>query len=219
MCFFSFILINKNKKLKSEIEDLKLEDKILSKSDSKMDKDIVSIDDISKVSVVSENDNMNKDKLKDKEYVSKESFCDKETRELREDNVVSVRQNKKNREMDKPYSKNVLHDTPKITSPVSLDVEKVSFNAMEFVKREVKKDNGGSKVSANDYLKDISNAIAEEMRPQTIELTDYEKDQEENAIISYKELLNASKASNNVDSEEETLEFIEELKKLRNSLN
>ena len=108
-----------------------------------------------------------------------------------------------------------MHDSPSITSPISLDVEKVSFNVDEFVKR----DKSTSEISTSDYLENISNAISEEIKPQTIELTGYEKEQEENAIISYKELLKASKSSNSVNvSQEDTSEFIEELKKLRNSL-
>lgn len=60
--------------------------------------------------------------------------------------------------------------------------------------------------------------MADELKPQTIELTDYEKDQEENAIISYQELLNV-KDKINILNDDETVDFIEELKKLRNSLN
>ena len=60
--------------------------------------------------------------------------------------------------------------------------------------------------------------MAEELKPQTIELTDYEKEQEDNAIISYKELLNVKDKITMLDDEEENVNFIEELKNLRNSL-
>ena len=39
------------------------------------------------------------------------------------------------------------------------------------------------------YLESIKEKIEKEYKPQDIELTDYEKEQEENAIISYEELI------------------------------
>ena len=229
MCFFSLFLLSKNKKLKDEIEDLKLGDRILADKYRKVDKEnIISIDKISTDNVFSRDDLVkSSDSLNDSK-VSLESFVldgnDKVDEIVKKDKSVekiNSTNNKKDRVKDtkivvdsnkhsKPYSKNILHDSPSITSPISLDVEKVSFNIDEFVKRDK---------STSDYLENISNAISEEIKPQTIELTGYEKEQEENAIISYKELLKASKSSNSVNvSQEDTSEFIEELKKLRNSL-
>lgn len=69
------------------------------------------------------------------------------------------------------------------------------------------------KSSSIDYLKEVSNKLINELKEKNIELTDFEKKEEENAIISYKQLLN-----NNKLSKEETKEFIDNLKKLRNSL-
>ena len=229
MCFFSLFLLSKNKKLKDEIEDLKLGDRILADKYRKVDEEnIISIDKISTDNVLSKDDLVkSSDSLNDSK-VSLESFVldsnDKVDEIVKKDKSVekiNSTNNKKDRVKDtkivvdsnkhsKPYSKNILHDSPSITSPISLDVEKVSFNIDEFVKRDK---------STSDYLENISNAISEEIKPQTIELTGYEKEQEENAIISYKELLKASKSSNSVNvSQEDTSEFIEELKKLRNSL-
>lgn len=227
MCFFSLFLLNKNKKLKTEIEDLKLGDRILASKFKKMEADVVSIDNISKEDMlVGEHDSMKKDNdiKNDSKILSKEFSISEDVKEIKADiRVRDVNKFKKRDANNKLYSKNVLHDSPKVTSPISLDVEKVSFKADEFVKKDKKRTfNEGKKVdriSASDYLREISNAIADEIKPQTIELTDYEKAQEENAIISYKELLNASKINNNDNIEEETLEFIEELKKFRNSLN
>ena len=234
MCFFSLFLLSKNKKLKDEIEDLKLGDRILADKYRKVDKEnIISIDKISTDNVLSRDDLVkSSDSLNDSK-VSLESFVldsnDKVDEIVKKDKSVekiNSTNNKKDRVKDtkivvdsnkhsKPYSKNILHDSPSITSPISLDVEKVSFNVDEFVKR----DKSTSEISTSDYLENISNAIYEEIKPQTIELTGYEKEQEENAIISYKELLKASKSSNSVNvSQEDTSEFIEELKKLRNSL-
>lgn len=229
MCFFSLFLLSKNKKLKDEIEDLKLGDRILADKYRKVDKEnIISIDKISTDNVLSKDDLVkSSDSLNDSKVSLESSVLDSNDKVdeiVKKDKSVekiNSTNNKKDRVKDtkivvdsnkhsKPYSKNILHDSPSITSPISLDVEKVSFNIDEFVKRDK---------STSDYLENISNAISEEIKPQTIELTGYEKEQEENAIISYKELLKASKSSNSVNvSQEDTSEFIEELKKLRNSL-
>ena len=229
MCFFSLFLLNKNKKLKDEIEDLKLGDRILADKYRKVDEEnIISIDKISTDNVLSKDDLVkSSDSLNDSKVSLESSVLDSNDKVdeiVKKDKSVekiNSTNNKKDRVKDtktvvdsnkhsKPYSKNILHDSPSITSPISLDVEKVSFNIDEFVKRDK---------STSDYLENISNAISEEIKPQTIELTGYEKEQEENAIISYKELLKASKSSNSVNvSQEDTSEFIEELKKLRNSL-
>ena len=229
MCFFSLFLLSKNKKLKDEIEDLKLGDRILADKYRKVDKEnIISIDKISTDNVLSRDDLVkSSDSLNDSKVSLESSVLDSNDKVdeiVKKDKSVekiNSTNNKKDRVKDtkivvdsnkhsKPYSKNILHDSPSIISPISLDVEKVSFNVDEFVKRDK---------STSDYLENISNAISEEIKPQTIELTGYEKEQEENAIISYKELLKASKSSNSVNvSQEDTSEFIEELKKLRNSL-
>ena len=229
MCFFSLFLLSKNKKLKDEIEDLKLGDRILADKYRKVDKEnIISIDKISTDNVLSKDDLVkSSDSLNDSKVSLESSVLDSNDKVdeiVKKDKSVekiNSTNNKKDRVKDtkivvdsnkhsKPYSKNILHDSPSIISPISLDVEKVSFNIDEFVKRDK---------STSDYLENISNAISEEIKPQTIELTGYEKEQEENAIISYKELLKASKSSNSVNvSQEDTSEFIEELKKLRNSL-
>ena len=244
MCFFSLFLLSKNKKLKDEIEDLKLEDRILADKYKRVDEEnVISIDKISTDNVLVKNDDIkNGDALKvqnksleisldsdgkindiaiekssGKTYgVAKDKSIDKVEKinksddRDKKDKVKSTKRVVDGNKHSKPYSKNILHDSPSITSPISLDVEKVSFNADEFVKRDK---------STSDYLESISNAISEEIKPQTMELTGYEKEQEENAIISYKELLKASKSSNSVNvSQEDTSEFIEELKKLRNSL-
>ena len=234
MCFFSLFLLSKNKKLKDEIEDLKLGDRILADKYRKVDKEnIISIDKISTDNVLSKDDLVkSSDSLNDSKVSLESSVLDSNDKVdeiVKKDKSVekiNSTNNKKDRVKDtkivvdsnkhsKPYSKNILHDSPSITSPISLDVEKVSFNVDEFVKR----DKSTSEISTSDYLENISNAISEEIKPQTIELTGYEKEQEENAIISYKELLKASKSSNSVNvSQEDTSEFIEELKKLRNSL-
>ena len=96
-------------------------------------------------------------------------------------------------------------------------IENKNFNINEFInKKEV---SSQKEISNNDYLKELSNKLSEEIKPQTIELTDYEKKQEEQAVISYKELLKYKNNEEITNDKEDTLNFIEELKSLRNSLD
>lgn len=126
----------------------------------------------------------------------------------------------------KAYQKNVLQNKNTITSPISISNEdtfnmnKLSFDLNEFIKKSEKivpkiKETAPKK----DYLKELSDQMAKELQPQTIELTDYEKEQEEHAIISYQELLAVKDKLTMLDDETETVDFIEELKNFRNSLN
>ena len=73
-------------------------------------------------------------------------------------------------------------------------------------------------VKEYDYLQEISNRLNEELKPQTIELTDYEKKQEEQAVISDQELLKFKSSNSITPEKQETINFIEELKSFRNSL-
>lgn len=70
----------------------------------------------------------------------------------------------------------------------------------------------------NDNMKfasEIVDKMEEEMKPSNIELTDFEKKQEEEAIISYDELLKVKDKIYNITDDEETDEFIDELKNFR----
>ncbi len=126
----------------------------------------------------------------------------------------------------KAYQKNVFQNKKTVTSPISIsnqdsfNMNKLSFDLNEFIKKSEKivpkiKESASKK----DYLKAISDQMAEELKPQTIELTDYEKEQEEHAIISYQELLAVKDKIAMIDDEDETIDFIEELKNFRNSLD
>ena len=118
-----------------------------------------------------------------------------------------------------PYSKNKLREVSSRhqTSPISIkknndtvNIETVSNDVVEEVKEEKKN---------LSFAEEISKRMEEELKPETIELTDYEKKQEEEAIISYQELLSASKDKlYNITDDEETVDFIKELKSFRSSL-
>ena len=69
------------------------------------------------------------------------------------------------------------------------------------------------------FTEQLAKKMEEEIKPQTIELTDFEKKQEDEAIISYQELLSSSKDKvYQITDDEETTNFIEELKSFRSEL-
>ena len=125
-----------------------------------------------------------------------------------------------------PYSKNVLREisTRYQTSPISIKKEenKDMVNIVSISKDEINKEEKVQeepKTEKLSFAEEISKKMEEELKPQTIELTDYEKKQEEEAIISYQELLQTNKDRlYNITDEEETVDFIKELKSFRSSL-
>lgn len=235
MFFFCILLLIKNKKLKEQIEDLKLENNSKFNQNQFLKEDIISINSISNNIKEEKNDKESKTTIKtssEKEEITelpklkpirevtkqkKESTKNKIELYKKEYqlNKIELKNNKEKSEIkSKPYTKNILQTSSKITSPVSINTNKFDIN--EFIKKEPNQTT--KKINRTDYLKQVSDQIANEIKPQTIELTDYEKEEEENAIISYKELLNVKDQIKILD-DEETGDFIEDLKKLRNSLN
>ncbi len=250
--FFCLFLFLENHKLKEKIKQLEIENKRLLEVKIVKQKNIdsISINKISNTEKKHSNQSNKKIELVQKQTpkeVSKPTIKE-ETNVYTEDISKESRkiiQPSPKKEEKKLYQKNVFHDKPSITSPVSLTMmDDSNFDLNEFIKNnELKvetsklqnKEMIDKKISSNiekqnikiadikknnniEYLQEISNKIADELKPQTIELTDYEKMQEENAIISYKELITIKDKIMMLDDENETINFIEELKKLRNSL-
>jgi len=127
---------------------------------------------------------------------------------------------------NKPYQKNVLQKRNEITSPVSIpgkeafNMEQLTFYLNEYIKKSEKiVPKLEEQIEKPDYLKEVSEKMASELSPQNIELTDYEKEQEEHAIISYQELLASKDNLVILDDDDETINFIEELKHFRDNLN
>ncbi len=139
-------------------------------------------------------------------------------------------------EAPKPYQKNVLREMSKkmpispihieknyIDEDVSIysvsnddnyDLEEVYLEDESISPLEEIEDT----YSVNDNMKFASEVVSrmeEEMKPSNIELTDYEKKQEEEAIISYEELQKVKDKIYNLTEEEEDGEFIDELKNFR----
>ena len=218
MIFICIYLVLKVKLLKEQLKDLnesKSNVKIL-----KPDDDVIPIKDISESIKVKEIPKyFEEDKtieIKIKKDTSKQTEVSKSNNKNIKHKIELYQPNYKNKTNNKKeaYSKNVLNNRPNITSPVSINNNE-EFNISDFVPE---KRNNKVKNNSTDYLNEVSKEIEKELKSQTIELTDYEQEQEDNAIISYKELLNVKDKIKNIPDEEETVDFIEELKKLRNSL-
>lgn len=96
------------------------------------------------------------------------------------------------------YKTNILNDITKQTSPISLASE--------------------SDDDKESYLESISKDLEQHKEIEPIELTESEQKQEDDAIISYQELLGSQDKLYNISDEEEDSPFIEELKSFRRSL-
>ncbi len=135
-------------------------------------------------------------------------------------------QNVSKTSIGKPYQKNQISNQPKITSPVSIsndiyDMKQLTLDLNELIKKKEKIVpiiQEHVRETSPDYLKKISEQMAEQLKSQAIELTDYEKEQEEQAIISYQELLSVRDRLALMEDDEGTVDFIEELKKFRDHL-
>lgn len=128
-----------------------------------------------------------------------------------------------------PYKKNVLRELSARgqTSPVNIgkstvDMPKIkvtSYAKQEETKLEEKEEiKKIDEVDNQTFIEEISRRMEDELKPQTIELTDYEKKQEEEAIISYQELLKAKDRMYKITDDEEIDTFIDELKEFRTNL-
>ena len=140
--------------------------------------------------------------------------------------VVKEPMKKEEKKGEGPYSKNVLRENTARyqTSPISIKKSetKDEINIASISREEmpqVKEEKNSKKEEKLSFAEEISKKMEEELKPQTIELTDYEKKQEEEAVISYQELLKTNKDRlYNITDEEETIDFIKELKSFRSSL-
>lgn len=129
-----------------------------------------------------------------------------------------------------PYKKNVLRELSRgQTSPVNIGnvtVEMPKIKVTSYAKQEESVENNNvnnNEKSINDmdnqsFVEEISRRMEDELKPQTIDLTDYERKQEEEAIISYQELLQAKDRMYRITDDEEIDTFIDELKEFRTNL-
>ena len=207
ICLFCLYLYYDNKKLNKIIDELKLKNKNEYEKNV-FKEDIISIDNISKD--------------------IKEIEMKKAIAEEKKEDIVLVESKKKDEGIDEKFNKDNINNNMvevvktknfKKKSTINsnnIKSEQIKFNIDDFIKKDnIYRKLDSSKMN-RDYLTEVSRELSNNMEPQTIELTAYEQEQEDNAIISYKELLDANKKEEVID--DGTVEFIEELKKFRNNL-
>lgn len=133
-----------------------------------------------------------------------------------------------------PYKKNVLREmnTRGQTSPINIvkkeDSSDTTFNdyndGLDINGIDLGEDGLSPLESMEDvydvndsmrFAGDVVSRMEKDVKPSNIELTEYEKKQEEEAIISYDELLKVKDKIYNITEDEETDEFIDELKNFR----
>ena len=210
----SIILINKNKKLV----------KILKEEQEK----------------VEDNKEINNSILKQQQLEvpieTKEVPLEEPTSNKEEEKIPVVKEEVKENNL---YQKNVLREisSKQPVSPIHIEKKEEYItreNLDNFDFNSVNYDNGlgmtyedpnispleemEDAYEVNDNMKfasEIVEKMEEETKPSNIELTDYEKKQEEEAIISYDELMKVKDKIYNITDDEETDEFIDELKNFR----
>lgn len=227
LIFLSIVLILKNKKLIKLLNE-----------ENNLDNDGIDFDD---TPIVQEEAMIEKveeqiSQVEELNSVEIEEVVKDDASNLNKQEVVEEVKKEKIVEENGPYKKNVLREinARMQTSPISISKEDVIYNNYDI--SEVEEENYGFDKSylreesvsplemmedtfeVNDNMKfasEIVERMEEEIKPSNIELTDYEKKQEEEAIISYDELLKVKDKIYNITEDEETDEFIDELKSFR----
>ena len=190
--------------------------------------------------IINKNESDNNVSLRENNYVQEEIVIDdsnnkeEEKEEVKNislfDDLIPTSEEKKNN----LYQKNVFREMSSRyqTSPIGIVKEE-----KEDIKEYENDINTGDK---DNYLENVYNNLEKAVVPDKIELTDYEKKQEEEAVISYQELIrkkdninvedneeaiisyneliNTKNKLYNITKEEENQEFLSELKKFRNDL-
>lgn len=141
----------------------------------------------------------------------------------KEEDITEILEDLPEIEQTGPYSKNVLRELSRgQTSPVNIGNSTVDIPRTKVTnytkKEELKKEENTNEIDNKTFIEEISKRMEDELKPQTIELTDYEKKQEEEAIISYQELLKAKDRVYKITDDEEIDSFIDELKEFRTNL-
>lgn len=192
---------------------------------------------------LSEDNSKNDDIVIEKKNNIEYDFKDNEVDVIEKNNVVEVKESKDSflfdelvRKDDKPraYHKNVFREmnSRNQTSPIGIVYDN-HINEIDEYKESLNDKN-------DNYLENVYSSLSNATVPDKIALTDYEKRQEENAVISYSELLKKKDSINfdheedavisysellnkenklyNIREEEEDKEFLSELKKFRRDL-
>lgn len=215
------VLFLKNKKLSNLINNMSNE-KSINDTDTEdiiINKPSITYSEAKEEKIVSENVDVNKDN----ENIKKEPVI--EEKEIIEEKVFAPKADNNVVEETGPYKKNILREMSKKmpTSPIEI-VREEPVNKEENINYYLREDMVSpleemeDNYNINDNMKfasEIVEQMEKEIKPSNIELTDYEKKQEEEAIISYDELLKVKDKIYNITEDEEDDEFLDELKNFR----
>lgn len=221
MFFFCLYLYYDNKKLKEKVEKLELDIKtVLDKKLTPSKEDIISIEKISipkeetkEKTIIKEEKNIENNPLNTiapSKYKKEKYIARTTSNEYIKPNIAKPTENILNKTTNEEKYKN--YKTELITS--------TSFEPTEFIKKNnINITNLKKKTPVNNtsYLNEISKQLDNALTSQTINLTDYEKEQEEHAIISYQELLSLKEKNNNEKKDDEY--FVEDLKEFYSLLD
>ena len=236
--------LNKDIKPVKEKQEVTLEEEAIFTDDENNDAPVINKNNINdNISINGKEDVSNKDEMisnvADKEVVinTNSNIDDKQNEEVKQatkvgqddviekpSDTISTRSQVSNNTVSSNnnlYSRSALKDNRRFqTSPINIIREESLDETMQKLKPieigEAKEDVKRENVN---FVEEISRKMEQEIKPQTIELTDYELKQEEEAIISYDELMkNKDRLFKITDDEEDDAQFIEELKYFRNSL-
>lgn len=131
-----------------------------------------------------------------------------------------------------PYQRNVLKDLPSLTSPIgivtrkrddSLELEKakelksiLNDNQSESKLNQRPKEIIEPKPEKYNYLEKVKDSLSKAAESDEITRTEYEKQQEDDAIISYEELMQKKDQIKMIDEEEAVISIDELLRKKTN---
>ena len=203
LLFLTSSLLKKNKALRQELN------RVNNVDNENNNDNIIVKDEVINDNIIDSVNNLN-DTLEKDDYILE-----------KEEDINDILENIPEIEETGPYKKNVLREISARgqTSPVNIgkstvDVPKV--NVTSYVKKQ--EPNKEKEVDNKTFVEEISKRMEDELKPQTIELTDYERKQEEEAIISYQELLKVKDRMYRITDDEEIDSFIDELKEFRTNL-
>lgn len=228
LLILSITLVNKNKKLKKLIEDNTTD------SDENIPISDVMEEEVKEDNIVIEEKEetiipLEENKIEDKEEVKIE---------IKDE--VKEEKSKADVKTSGAYQKNVLREMSKKMPISPIHIERDSIDDDTYIYTVSNEDDDydidevylredsvspleemEDSYEPNDNMRfasDIISRMEEEVVPSLLELTDYERKQEEEAIISYGELEKVKDRIYNLTEEEEDGNFIDELKNFRSDL-
>lgn len=211
LLILSIYLFLENKKLKENITDLEKEIKVILERKLKNNKeDLISIDNISIEPKKNEKTSSKKEPTKQAKKNNSDKISNITLVDERKKYTARTNDEYKKPQIMEPTAASLKPTKKEITEEkINTDIHMKDFNPEDYIKTNNNKE--------NNYLEEISNQLKEEINKTTIELTDYEKEQEEQAVISYQELLSLKERLKNQENIDE--DFLDDLKEFRKLLD